>query len=117
MGGRVATMVADELHAQGKMVGCFCLGYPFHPTAKPENLRTAHLAGLQTPTLIVQGTRDPFGNDEEVHGYDLSPAVDIHWMPDGDHDLKPRKRLSGFSHADHIATMARVVADWVRDRS
>lgn len=114
MGGRVATMVADELQAMGAIAGCLCLGYPFHPPAKPKTLRTAHLKDLQTPTLIVQGTRDPFGTEEEVPRYDLSPAIMIHWMPDGDHDLKPRKRLSGFSHTDHMATMAKVTADWVR---
>ena len=31
MGGRVASMVADELHAAGRIVGLLCLGYPFHP--------------------------------------------------------------------------------------
>lgn len=114
MGGRVASMVADELHGDGKIAGLVCLGYPFHPPNKPENLRTAHLTDLRTPTLIVQGTRDPFGTDEEVPDYDLSSVIDLRWMPDGDHDLKPRKRVSGFSHADHIATMARVTANWAR---
>ena len=58
MGGRVASMVADELFASGHISGLLCLGYPFHPPAKPEQLRTTHLADLKTPTLIVQGTRD-----------------------------------------------------------
>ena len=35
MGGRVASMVADGLHAQGKVAGLLCLGYPFHPPGKP----------------------------------------------------------------------------------
>ena len=35
MGGRVASMIADDLHASGKIVGLLCLGYPFHPPAKP----------------------------------------------------------------------------------
>jgi predicted alpha/beta-hydrolase family hydrolase len=71
MGGRVASMVADELSAAGKVIGLLCLGYPFHPPGKPEQLRTKHLAGLKTPTLIVQGTRDEFGTREEVPGYTL----------------------------------------------
>ena len=68
MGGRVASMVADELHAAGKIAGLVCLGYPFHPPAKPQQLRTKHLAGLKTPTLICQGTRDEFGTRDEVRG-------------------------------------------------
>ena len=110
MGGRVASMVVDRLAGDGRAHGLVCLGYPFHPPAKPEQLRTAHLVGLQTPTLIVQGTRDEFGTREEVDQYDLSAAIQLLWLEDGDHDLKPRKSVSGFSHADHMATMAGAVA-------
>ncbi|WP_077964671.1 alpha/beta fold hydrolase [Ensifer adhaerens] len=112
MGGRVASMVADQLHAAGKIAGLLCLGYPFHPPAKPEQLRTKHLADLKTPTLICQGTRDEFGTREEVPGYTLSDAIEVLWLEDGDHDLKPRKSLSGFSTADHLRTVADAVASW-----
>ncbi len=114
MGGRVATMVASGLHAAGKIAGVLCLGYPFHPPAKPAQLRTEHLKPLQVPTLVVQGTRDPFGTADEVPGYDLPDTIEVFWLPDGDHDLKPRKRISGFSHAEHMATMAEKVADWTK---
>ena len=113
MGGRVASMIADDLYAAGRIAGLLCLGYPFHPIGKPQNLRTEHLKDLQTPTLICQGTRDPFGTSEEVAGYDLSSSIQLSWFEDGDHDLKPRKRISGFSHADHMAAMAAAVAAWV----
>ncbi|ACP23497.1 putative hydrolase protein (plasmid) [Sinorhizobium fredii NGR234] len=113
MGGRVASMIADELHASGKIAGLLCLGYPFHPPAKPEQLRTRHLAGLQTPTLICQGTRDEFGTRDEVRGYPLSDRIEILWLEDGDHDLKPRKSISGFSAADHLKTVAETVRRWV----
>jgi predicted alpha/beta-hydrolase family hydrolase len=113
MGGRVASMVCDELFAKGRIVGLLCLGYPFHPVGKPEQLRTAHLAALKTPALIVQGTRDPFGTREEFKAYKLSNGIEILWLEDGDHDLKPRKSVSGFSTADHLATMAKAVAAWV----
>ena len=112
MGGRVASMVADELHAAGKIAGLLCLGYPFHPPAKPQQLRTKHLADLKTPTLICQGTRDEFGTREEVPGYTLSPAIEVLWLEDGDHDLRPRKALSGFSAADHLKTIANRVMAW-----
>ncbi|GLS31496.1 hypothetical protein SAMN04488498_10295 [Mesorhizobium albiziae] len=114
MGGRVASMVADELHAAGKIAGLLCLGYPFHPPAKPEQLRTKHLAGLKTPTLICQGTRDEFGTPEEVAGYTLSDKIRVFWLEDGDHDLKPRKSVSGFSTADYLKTLAEQVAAWAR---
>ena len=114
MGGRVASMVADDFYARGIIGGLLCLGYPFHPIGKPDQLRTEHLKHLKTPTLIFQGTRDPFGTEDEVPGYDLSPANRVRWMPDEDHDIRPRKRVSGFSYADHMATMAVETAAWVR---
>jgi hypothetical protein len=93
MGGRMASMVADELG----VAGLVCLGYPFHAPGRPESPRIAHLQALRTPGLIVQGTRDPFGSPDEVAGYGLSPAIRVHWLEDGDHDFKPRK-ASGRTH-------------------
>lgn len=110
LGGRVASMAADALGVPGLV----CLSYPFHPSQKPEQLRTAHLAGLRTPTLICQGTRDPLGTAEEVAGYALSPAIRIVWLEDGDHDLRPRKAVSGFTIRDHLDTVADEVAAFVR---
>lgn len=88
MGGRIASMVADEL----SVCGLVCLGYPFHPPGKPDKLRIEHLQNLQIPALFLQGERDTLGNREEVDDYPLSPAVRLHWLEDGDHGLKPRKK-------------------------
>ncbi|TDH39080.1 alpha/beta fold hydrolase [Pseudohoeflea suaedae] len=119
MGGRVASMVADELAAAGLAHGLLCLGYPFHPPGKPEKLRTAHLATMTTPALICQGARDPFGNETEAGNFALSPAIELKWLADGDHDLKPRK-ASGLTLDRHIAEMAksaRALADRIVERS
>lgn len=113
MGGRVASMVADSLFEAGRIAGLVCLGYPFHPPAKPEQLRTAHLEGLKAPALICQGTRDEFGTREDVSGYALSPKIELLWLQDGDHDLKPRKSVSGFSTADHLRTLAETTRRWM----
>jgi predicted alpha/beta-hydrolase family hydrolase len=114
MGGRVASLLADGLQAQGRIAGLLCLGYPFHPQDKPQQLRTQHLADLQTPTLICQGSRDPLGSREEVAGYRLSDRIEILWLEDGDHDLKPRKVVSGHTAAEHLHSMAVRVADWAQ---
>lgn len=113
MGGRVASMIADELFEAHRTAGLLCVGYPFHPIGKPEKLRTEHLRDLRTPSLICQGTRDQFGSRDEVKDYELSSAIQLSWFEDGDHDLKPRKRVSGFTHADHIASMGEAVSVWV----
>ena len=113
MGGRVASLIADDLFKAGRIAGLVCLGYPFHPTGKPERLRTEHLAALRTPALICQGTRDPFGTREEVAGYALSASITLDWLDDGNHDLKPRKSVSGQSYEDNLARAAAAVSDWV----
>ncbi|TCU13491.1 alpha/beta family hydrolase [Rhizobium sullae] len=112
MGGRVASMIADELFAKGKIAGLLCLGYPFHPPGKPDELRTKHLETLKTPALIVQGTRDQFGTRQDVQAYEISDKIELVWLEDGDHDLRPRKKISGFSFADHQASMAAAVKGW-----
>lgn len=108
LGGRIASMIADDSAARGLV----CLGYPFHPPSKPQQLRTAHLEALRTPTLIVQGERDPFGMPKEVAGYRLSPSIRIEWLPDGDHSFKPPKR-SGHTEKDHLARAVSLVAAFI----
>ncbi len=98
MGGRIASMVADD----AKVRGVVCLGYPFHPPGKPEKLRTEHLIDLKTPALFCQGERDPFGTKDEVPGFGISKGIQMHWALDGDHGLKPRKK-SGFTEEQNIA--------------
>ena len=109
-------MVADELSEAKRICGLLCLGYPFHAPAKPNQLRTKHMKSMKTPTLIVQGTRDPFGTSTEVPDYDLSTNIEIFWLNDGDHDLKPRKTISGFTVSDHLNAMAQKVAAWTAAR-
>ena len=87
MGGRIASMIADD----AGVAGLVCLGYPFHPPGKPERTRTAHLEELRTPALIVQGERDTLGNRADVAGYTLASTIEMVWLPDGDHSFKPRK--------------------------
>lgn len=110
MGGRIASLVADE----AKVRGLVCLGYPFHPPGQLAKLRTKHLADLATPTLIVQGTRDTFGTREEVAGYALSPAIRIHWIEGGDHSWKPPK-ASGRTEKDAIAEGVEAVVQFLRE--
>lgn len=112
MGGRVASLAAQDLCNAGRIKGLICLGFPFHPPGKPEKTRCGHLTGITCPTLICQGTRDQFGTREEVEDYALSPSVDLCWLMDGDHDLKPRKRLTGRSLDEHLATVAERICSW-----
>ncbi len=108
MGGRVASLIAD----QAGVAGLVCLGYPFHPAGRPEKTRTEHLATLATPALIVQGTRDALGSREDVAGYELAKGIRIEWLEDGDHSFKPRRK-SGLTEAENWRRGIAAVDDFV----
>ncbi len=108
MGGRIASYVADAAGVRGLV----CLGYPFHPPGRPEVLRTSHLRDLRTPTLVLQGTRDPFGRPEEVARYELAPSIRVVWIEDGDHSFKPRKS-SGRTAAGNLEEAVTAVTQFL----
>jgi predicted alpha/beta-hydrolase family hydrolase len=109
LGGRMASLVADEVHARGLV----CLGYPFHPPGQPDRLRTKHLKDLRTPTLIIQGERDPFGARAEVEEFDLSSSIHVEWLPDGDHSFRPRA-ASGVTERQNLAAATEAIYRFIR---
>lgn len=113
MGGRVAAtlMSSDESNTEkvntvqiiDKISGVICLGYPFHPAKKLDKLRLSPLQNGLLPVKIIQGDRDALGSYEDIQGYKLPSLCHITYLPDGDHDFKPRVK-SGFTHSEHIQT-------------
>lgn len=63
-GGRQSSMLVAELPELAG--GLLLLAYPLHPPGRPTELRTAHLSRITVPTLLIHGTRDPFGSSEEL---------------------------------------------------
>jgi uncharacterized protein len=108
LGGRIASMVADEAGVRGLV----CLGYPFHPPGKPEVTRTKHLETLRTPALILQGTRDSFGSPEDLKRHRLSSKIRVEWIEDGDHSFKPRAH-SGRTEADNLRLAVTLVNGFI----
>ena len=88
--------MACRTAAEAGAVAVLCLAFPLHPPGRPEKSRLEELDGVEVPTLVVQGTKDPFGMpppgpDREVvevqgdHGLKadlgaLGAAVDD-WLP------------------------------------
>ncbi len=113
MGSRVAaTLAADNQDIKGVI----CIGYPFHPQKKPENLRLEPLQETKYPVLILQGDRDSLGSRKEIEAYDISPLCQISFYEDGDHDLKPRVK-SGHTHAQHIENAVKRAARFIYEKS
>ena len=107
MGGRMASLVADEAAARGLL----CFGFPFHAPGKSPGSRIAHLESLRTPALIIQGTRDAFGTPDDVAEYPLSPSIRIAWIEDGDHSLKPRAK-SGRTEKQNLEEAIELAANF-----
>lgn len=111
LGGRMATVFAAQL-CPPELCGVICLGYPFHPPAKPEKLRTGHLIDMQTPCLIIQGQRDAFGRPDEVAQFGLAKKVELTWLESADHDFRPLK-ATGLTQHDCIMQAARWTAEYM----
>lgn len=109
-GGRQASMLlADEQLASvpGKNpdgpkgdasqtpAGLLLLSYPLHPPRKPTEMRTGHFPRLQTPTLFVHGSGDPFGTIAEMRSaLELIPSRTLLLEAEGvGHDLLLRKTV------------------------
>lgn len=83
-GARWSTMSAEALGLKALI----CLCYPFkHPDHGDEPARYRHLASLQTPCLILQGSKDTYGGAEAAGRYALSEAVRFCFV-EADHDMR-----------------------------
>lgn len=117
MGGRVAAMLAGGASLPGRVIGVSCLGYPFHPTGKPDSeWRLQPLEEARRPVLILQGDRDPFGSQAELDVVTLPDHVSLHYLEDGNHDFGPRGK-SPATLDGNISEAARTIADFARTHS
>jgi uncharacterized protein len=117
MGGRIASHVlSDPARPLPSVVGLVLLGYPLHPPGQPDRLRTAHLPLLGTPTLVVQGSHDAFGAEQEVHEAFAAVRASVDWLivPGGDHSFKVRR--AGRTQAEIFEDVYATVARWVHGR-
>ena len=107
LGGRVASLIIEPScqASQRRVLANFAFGYPFHAPKKTV-WRTEHFTRLERPMHIIQGERDAFGNKQELADK-AWPGVTMDWLPDGDHDFKPRK-ASGYTQAELIVLSARL---------
>lgn len=82
-GARVASAFAARHGARAVI----CLGYPFrNPDYVVQPERFVDLATLAVPTLIVQGTNDPYGGADITENYALSASVSVRFIQ-ADHEL------------------------------
>ncbi len=79
-------IAACKVEDEPAVTAQICIGYPFrHPERGEEGYRTAALAGLRKPLVIIQGSDDCYGNSEDAKRYPLSPMVRLVSV-EGGHD-------------------------------
>ncbi len=116
LGGRVACVCLA--HADQQVKGAIAIGYPFHPVGKTESShwRWAPLQQQQRPVLILQGSRDPFGNAAQLAAWPLPEKVQLHWFEQGDHSLQPTKR-SGATQQQYLQQAGALIQQYCADHS
>lgn len=114
MGGRIACLASTRA-GSASVEGVAVFGFPLVPPGKPNASRAHVIEQLTVPTLIVQGTRDAFGGPEAFADVRLPAQVHVHWIADGDHDLKPRK-ASGQTHQAALLDASQAVLRFFSQR-
>jgi predicted alpha/beta-hydrolase family hydrolase len=123
MGGRIATHLAASLNTWPQAPrpnGVIAFGYPLAPPrSKRTGDRVTHLKQITVPTLIVQGTRDPFGGPDEIKDAIADaappPPIEILTVEGGDHSFAVL-RSSGRDQALVHADIQDAVAAWIAKR-
>jgi predicted alpha/beta-hydrolase family hydrolase len=111
LGARIALRVATRV----RPAALLCLGFPFHPPGQPKGLKGTNLfVGHDTPTLIVQGARDPHGNQHEAKAYQCLPdCVQFRWIEEANHRFETRQK-SPWSRKEHLLTIANSSLEFAR---
>lgn len=119
LGGRIATHLAaapDSGRMPRPLTGVVVFGYPLRPPGPRRADRAAHLQHVQTPTLIVQGTRDSFGGPDDIRAATFGvEAIEVLPVEGGDHSFAVLKRSGRDQEAVHRDIWDQVSA-WMQVR-
>lgn len=99
LGARLALSIAPEFSP----IGILAYSFPAHRHGQPQKQHgLAALTGLNTPTLIVQGTRDSHGTQSEFQTYKSLPrCLSMHWLNGANHQWQS-KQSSPIGLEQHI---------------
>jgi predicted alpha/beta-hydrolase family hydrolase len=112
-GGRM-TSQAQALAPLPGVRGLIFLGFPLHPPDRPGRERGVHLGEVKIPMLFVGGTRDEFAQLPllEAQVADL-PRAQLVLLDDADHGFHVRRKVTGRSDAEVLASACDAVAAWL----
>lgn len=89
------------------------LAFPLRPPGRPVS-RIDELLGVPVPTLVVQGTRDPFGTPADFPA-PLPAQIELVEVAGADHGFRAR-RADGRGSAECLADVRTAVVGWLDRR-
>jgi uncharacterized protein len=111
-GGRM-TSQAQALAPLAGVRGLIFLGFPLHPSGSPSDTRAAHLADIQLPMLLLQGSRDKLAELRLLEPVvaKLGGTARLHVVPEADHSFHvPARARAG---RDVMTEILDVMAAWI----
>lgn len=112
LGGRMSTHLAAK---GADAAALLLLGYPLHPSGKPERLRREHFPALVQPALFLQGTRDDLCDLQLLRGAlsSYGGQATLCVIDGADHSFEVLRR-SGRERDDVWAEMLDAMDRWER---
>ena len=117
MGGRMTSSAMARRPLEG-VLGLVFLGFPLHPSKRPDVSRAEHLDRVESPMLFLQGTRDDLADLELITSVcgRLGSRATLHVVEGADHSFSVLKR-SGRTNAEVMEELALTIAEWCRART
>jgi predicted alpha/beta-hydrolase family hydrolase len=108
-GARVACRTASDTDP----AAIVCLAFPLHLPGRPEKSRVAELLLPTAPRLVLQGSKDTFGNAEEIRvAIGDTEGISIVELPSADHGYRIAKS-SAFTPAELRTTLVAEVSRFI----
>ena len=115
-GGRMTSQAQAVAPLPG-VRGLAFVGFPLPPAGRPSVARADHLADVDVPMLLLQGTRDELADLALMAPVvtRLAPRAKLHIVDDADHAFHVR-RASGRDDAAVIEELCDAIAGWMHER-
>ena len=117
MGGRMTSLAAAKAPLDG-VRGLIFFGFPLHAAGKPEAERGKHLADINVPMLLLQGSRDALAVLKLLKPLcrRLGKSAELFVIEGGDHSFHMLKS-AGRSDDEVLNAVVEKVAGWMAQKS
>ena len=117
MGGRMTSLAAAKAPLGG-LRGLIFFGFPLHAAGKPEAERGKHLADINVPMLLLQGSRDALAVLKLLKPLcrRLGKSAELFVIEGGDHSFHMLKS-AGRSDDEVLNAVVEKVAGWMAQKS